>query len=379
LCALTLLESEFPPLPEYKPFYHGEIISSSNYELKIKLIGLKKFKHGSRITTEHYLNRFLFLKEKHTILSHTLLKNIHLKINGDLLTFNAPYSTEPLEKLLRSILFTPKISLDKVEEAGEYTIKSESNVWLANKFGSHHNEESIKFIIVKDPLDNYRLTEMNFLTQTADTATPWIPSLSIPNGYKDISRSSSLHGYIFFRNRLATSDNLLLRRSFYNFLGRYLEIILSLTHWKKTLSDFIFEINEYDTGILYKFFKHSPLIISYNDFHPNASIIFFISSLLEKYKINHVIFRDDFYKPNIKSDMSLTIINGSIPGEWGQYYSLIFCPAIIQDKKMLTTFLNTLKYDISHIEKKQRIKMYFQYIYPFIYLGEIPSYYYRKI
>lgn len=374
LSALTLLESYSPPLPGYVPFYHGKIVVSDIYKLKIELSCFGSFYDKKPVKVEHYINRFLFLKKNHPLLNFSLLADLEISTDSDSLTFRAKHPITPLEELLRSVLFTPKHFNVSAESAGEYIINFTANSFFAR---DRKEKNDVHFVIIKDPVDNYQLAKAGFLYQTANTAT--LQTKKTPVGYNSFKHPSSLHAYLLFKNRLAQPDNLAIRKSLYSILDKELRVILNLVDWEKSLRGFIYQEDDSELSKTVEYFRYSPLILSYNDFYPNASIIHYSGMILEKYDIKYKIVADNYYKPEVKSDLSLLILQGVIPGEWGQYYCLLFFPVIVAYKELVKGYLHVLKSDISFTDIKNWVTNNLLVTCPFIYLGELFSHYYRKI
>nr|WP_154324609.1 hypothetical protein [Pantoea sp. 201603H] len=372
--ALTLLPVRCEPLPTHIPKSHGTIVSEGDSYLKIEFISDECFSDRTLVKPCHYENRINFLKEKQPLLGLTTLNNICVKATERHLELDFSGSICHLKALLSSVLFTPKKSSTENLSAGEYLLKKkDQHTWEAKN--RNDVEDIMQFVTIKDSSDNLRLAQLGFLDQTADTATP-DSDLPIPN-YSRHYRLPSIHGYLIFEGRLANED-VTVRKTIGSILSRNIDLLNNASGWKRTLTSLIFEYDASISDKIVMFFKSSPLRIAYSDFYPNLSIALTLSCILTQNGITTILVQEDYYNPGIECDIRLTLTKGLIPGEWGQLASIIFCPVIRKNKNLLKTCIYTLKKkeEVSFIRNTIHEYLYPQY--PFVYLGEITSMFYRR-
>lgn len=372
--ALTLLPVICEPLPAYIPDSHGAIVRENESYLKVELIGDEWFIDNTLVTPHHYVNRIKFLKENHPLLGLTTLTNVIVKASERHLEFEFPGSAAPLKSLLSSVLFTPKKSASEHISAGAYSLKrKDTHTWEAKN--RTDAEESMQFVTIKDSGDNLRLAQLGYLDQTADTATP-DSEMDIHN-YSRHYRSPSIHGYLMFEGRLANEDDSV-RKALSSILNENMNLLSKASGWKRTLTSLIFEGDFLITSKIILDFKKNPLRIAYSDFYPNLSIALILSHIFKQNGIESTLVHEDYYSPGVGCDIRLTLTKGLIPGEWGQLASLIFCPVIRTKRDLLKTCILALRKNEDFADVRNKIHEHLHPQFPFLYLGEINSMFYRR-
>lgn len=373
-CALTLLKSELDPLPGYEPSYHGEIESENERSFIVGLKEAKTYENGKDVKASHYLERLQYLRQKNPLINATILNGISIKYNSSKIVFSSKGTLAPLKTLMSTILFTPKPKHSTFIPAGEYTLKSTGeNIWCAEK--RQERDDKIQFMTIKDTGDNYRLCEAGYLDQSADTAT--IDVSRIIKGYSPNSRMPSLHAYLVFEGELAKA-NPEIRFFVCSLIYESMNMIKSASTWIATIEELNFNATIFMKNKYQSYFKQNPLVLTYNDFHPNVTVVNLISMALCTYEINHKLILDDYYKPSFTADVRLSIIKGLIPGVWGQFASLIFTPVLRSERDVMQRNINILREEDNITNLKSEISFNSLHLCPFLYLGELTSFFYRR-
>ncbi|WCG83583.1 hypothetical protein [Pectobacterium sp. A5351] len=373
-CALTLLKSEVDPLPGYKPSYHGEIESENERSFTVVLKEAKTYEDGKEVNTSHYLERLEYLQQKNPLINATILNGISIESDSSKIVFSSKGALAPLKTLMSTILFTPKPKHSPFISAGEYTLKNTGeNIWCAEN--RQERDDKVQFITIKDTGDNYRLCESGYLDQSADTAT--INKNCIIKGYSSNSRMPSLHAYLVFEGKLAKA-NPEMRFFVCSIISECMHMIKSASKWVTTIEELNFNSTLPMRSKYKNYFKQNPLVLTYNDFYPNVTVVNLISMALSTYEINHKLIHDDYYRPSFTADVRLSIIKGLIPGVWGQFASLIFTPVLRSERDVLQRNINILRKEENIENLKSEISLNSLYLCPFLYLGELTSFFYRR-